>query len=334
MTRQDLIFPAVESFFTDYLQRTRGSSRCTLASYRDTLRLFFAYAAHRRGVQLDGLTVGDFDTDLVIDFLEQLERERHNQISTRNCRLAALHSFFAHVLRCHPEHASRLSRILALPAKRHPAAPPRYLDPPVVRALLRAPDRQTAAGRRDYGLLLFLYNTGARVSEAVAVRSKDLLPGPAVQLLGNGGKSRVCPLWPETIAALKLLSPSPPSEANDAVFRNQRNREALSRYGAYRIIANYAARLHRTDSHFPAKVWPHLLRHSCAVALLQAGVDLTVIRDQLGHVSVATTGRYATSNLQLKRQTLEAFWATAGIEPARHTRWRPGPRLTQFLHSI
>jgi integrase/recombinase XerD len=333
MKPADLIFDSVESFFIDYLQRTRGCSRCTLASYRDTLRLFFAHAVRARRAPLDRLCVTDFDVDLVVEFLESLERERHNRVSTRNCRLAALHSFFAHVLRRHPEHAGRLARILALPSKRHSPAPPRYLDPPVVRLLLRAPDRQTAAGRRDYALLLFLYNTGARVSEAIAVHRKDLLPGPAVQLHGKGGKQRVCPLWPETASALKALLPLAAEGTDDAIFRNQRGLP-LSRHGVGHILAMHTASLHHADPLFPAKIWPHLLRHSCAVALLQAGIDLVVIRDQLGHASVATTGRYATSNLQLKRQALEAFWATAGIAPTPRTSWHPSPRLSQFLRSI
>jgi site-specific recombinase XerD len=333
MRPPDPFLDAVESFFTDYLQRTRGCSRCTLASYRDTLRLFFAYITRVRGVPLDRLRVTNLDADLIVDFLEYLEGERHNQVSTRNCRLAALHSFFAHLLRCHPEHGGRLARILALPPKRHPPAPPRYLDPPVVRSLLHAPDRLTPVGRRDYGLFLFLYNTGARVSEAIAVRRKDLLPGPAVQLHGKGGKERVCPLWPETAAVIKSLLPSISNASDDAIFRNHRG-QALSRHGVYYIITERAASIHRTNPSFPVKVWPHLLRHSCAVALLQAGVDLTVIRDQLGHVSVATTGRYATSNLQLKKKALEAFWAAAGIAPTARERWHPSPSLAQFLHSI
>jgi len=127
---------------------------------------------------VDRLRLTDFDSDLLLAFLEHLEGVRHNRISTRNCRLAALHSFFAHALRLHPEHSGQLARILALPSKRHLPAPPRYLDPPVIQTLLRHPDRQTSSGRRDFALLLFLYNTGARVSEAASLRGKDLLPGP------------------------------------------------------------------------------------------------------------------------------------------------------------
>jgi site-specific recombinase XerD len=333
MKRSDPVFYAVQSFFTDYLQRTRGCSQRTLESYRDTLRLFFDYTAGALGITVDRLRLTDFDSDLLLAFLEHLEGVRHNRISTRNCRLAALHSFFAHALRLHPEHSGQLARILALPSKRHLPAPPRYLDPPVIQTLLRHPDRQTSSGRRDFALLLFLYNTGARVSEAASLRGKDLLPGPAVSLHGKGGKDRVSPLWPETLAAIQGQQPDQEIGPEQSLFRNARG-HSLSRHGINHILGQHAASLHQSDPSFPAKVWPHLLRHSCAVALLQAGVDLATIRDQLGHVSVATTGRYATSNLKLKRNALEAFWAVSGIAPCGSRRWRPGAQLSQFLHSI
>jgi len=333
MRRPDPLFAALESFFVDYLQRTRGCSRCTLASYRDTIRIFLEYAAQAKDIPVDRLHLAEFDTDLVLGFLDHLERKRHNKVSTRNCRLAALHSFFAHVLRRNPDHAGRVARILALPSKRHSSSPPNYLDPPVVRTLLRGPDRQTPVGRRDYALLLFLYNTGARVSELTALRYKDLLPGPAVNLHGKGDKQRVCPIWPETIAAIRAQSSSTKADPDQPVFRNARG-QPLSRHGVYYILSCHAAALHKTDPRFPAKVWPHLMRHSCAVALLQAGVDLITIRDQLGHVSVATTSRYATSNLKLKRSALEAFWAAAGLSTTKRKEWHPGPKLLQFLQSI
>jgi site-specific recombinase XerD len=334
MKQNALIFDAVESFFTDYLKLTRGCSLATLASYRDTLRLLFDYVSVRQKTTIDRLRVLDFDVDIVLAFLEQLQSERHNRVSTRNCRLAALRSFFAHVLRRHPEHAGRVARILALRPKRHSPAPPRYLEPPAVQALLRGPDRDTPAGRRDYALILFLYNTGARVSEAIGVRRKDLLPGPAVLLHGKGNKTRVSPLWSETLAAIKAQSAASASpDTEEPVFQNAR-RNALSRHGVYHILMHHAASVHKRDSAVPAKINPHLLRHSCASAMLQAGADLATIRDQLGHVSVATTSRYATSNLKLKRTALEAFWAVTGMSAPKHSRWRPTPKLSKFLHSI
>jgi integrase/recombinase XerD len=338
MTRRmpDPLFAAVQSFFGDHLQRTRGASSGTLANYRDALRLFFDYAARTSGVQVDRLRLADLNSTLVVDFLEHLEHERHNSVATRNCRLAALHSFFAHALRRCPDQAEELTRILALPQKRHAPPPPRYLDPPAVQALLRTPNRQTALGRRDYALILFLYNTGARVSEAIAVRVADLLPGPphAVRLRGKGGKSRISPLWSETVKAVNAQwPPAPLQDPDQPIFRNARGR-ALSRHGIHHILAIHAAAAHRTDPSTPQKVWPHLMRHSCAVALLQAGVDLTVIRDILGHASVATTGLYATSNLKLKSDALKSFWAAAGLSSPKLPSWRPSAGISEFLRTL
>ena len=329
----DPLFDSVETFFVNYMKLLRGASQRTLANYRDALRLLFEYVSRVKNTSIDRLRLVDFDADLIAAFLQHLERDRHNQVSTRNCRLAALHSFFAHVLRRHPDQAARLSRILALPSKRHPPAPPRYLDPPVVQALLRAPSRETASGRRDYALILFLYNTGARVSEVIAVQHKDLLPGPAVHLVGKGKKERVCPLWPEALAAIKAQIRSTPADPETPLFQNARG-HALSRHGVYRILGQQAAVAHNADARVPTNVSPHLLRHSCAVALLQAGVDLVTIRDQLGHVSVSTTSRYATSNLKLKCAALEAFWTATGMTRRRLKRWRPSASLTSFLGSI
>jgi site-specific recombinase XerD len=226
-----------------------------------------------------------------------------------------------------------MARIIALPPKRYPPAPPRYLDPPVVQALLCSPDRHTSVGRRDFSLILFLYNTVARVSEVIAVCHKDLLPCPSVHLRVKGRKERVSPLWPETVAAIKALLTSTAPAPEQPVFQNLRG-HGLTRHGIYHILARHAHSVHEFNSTFPAKVWPHLLRHSCAVAMLQAGVDLVTIRDQLGHANVATTSRYATSNLTLKRAALEAFWNATGMSAPKRNRWRLTPKLSQLLRSI
>jgi site-specific recombinase XerD len=333
MKSSDFLFDAVESFFVDYLKLARGSSSCTLKSYRDTLRLLFEYASRARNVPVDRLRLVDFDAELILAFLNNLESVRGNQVSTRNCRLSALRRFFKYVQRRHPEHAGRMARIIVLPPKRHPPAPPCYLDPPAVQSLLCSPDRHTSVGRRDYALILFLYNTGARVSEAITVCHKDVLPGPAVHLRGKGRKERVSPLWPETVAAIKALRTSTAPAPEQPVFQNLRG-HGLTRHGIYHILAQHAHSVHQANSSFPAKVWPHLLRHSCAVGMLQAGVDLVTIRDQLGHASVATTSRYATSNLTLKRAALEAFWDATGMSAPKRNRWRLTPKLSQLLRSI
>jgi site-specific recombinase XerD len=331
MKHIDPLFDTVEAFFTDHLKRISGCSQRTLESYRDALRLLFEYASKMKKVTVDQLKLSDFDVELIKGFLQYLEDDRHNRVSTRNCRLAALHSFFAFALERHPEQAGHLATIVALEPKRHSEAPPRYIDASSVQMLLRDPDRNTQEGRRDYALMLFLFNTGARVSEAIGVRYKDLLPGPAVELHGKGNKTRVSPLWPETIAAIKaqLLS----TDLDRAIFESVRA-HALSRHGVYHILVRHAAAAHKRDSSMPSNVFPHLLRHSCAVAMLQAGADLVTIRDQLGHVSITTTGRYAIANLNLKRAALEAFWKITGLSTPKTNRWRPTKELMAFLHSI
>lgn len=189
-------------------------------------------------------------------------------------------------------------------------------------------------GERDHALLLFLHNTGARVSETLAVRASDLrLERPRqVRLLGKGQKERICPLWSETAAALRRIIPV--GRAEDLLFRNSRG-APLTRDGVAYLLAKYVRfAAQRTPALGKRHVTLHVMRHSCAVALLQAGVDVSVIRDYLGHASVATTSRYITSNLQMKREVLEAFWKRAGLSPAPQKKWRPSPKLLAFLETL
>lgn len=209
-----------------------------------------------------------------------------------------------------------------------------YLEPAEVRAVLAQIDVATPTGARDRALLIFLYNTGARVAEALAVRPRDLqLERPRlVRVHGKGNRERTCPIWAETAMALRPLvadvdSPDAP------IFRNSRH-EPLTRDGVAYLIAKHARRAaESTPSLRRRRVTPHVLRHSCAVALLQAGVDVTVIRDYLGHSSIATTSRYLATNVQMKRDVLSAFWKRAGLD--RHSgRWRPSPSVISFLASL
>jgi site-specific recombinase XerD len=197
---------------------------------------------------------------------------------------------------------------------------------------LAQPDRTTATGTAHHALLLFLYNTGARVSEALGVSKPDLqLIRPyQVRLLGKGGKERCCPLWAETVKALQRIGQT----ATGHVFQSQRGQQ-LTRDGAAYILAKYvkSAAKKRPDLR-GVRVTPHVLRHSCAVALLQSGVDVTVIRDYLGHASIATTGRYLSTNLEMKREVLNRFWETAHLTRAREPAWRPTPALLTFLSSL
>jgi site-specific recombinase XerD len=322
----------VESFFSGYLQRIRAASPHTVRAYRDTLKLFFTFLG--QGGSVAELRLEDLQVDHVIRFLHHLEEVRKNARATRNCRLAALRSFFGHLLRNDPTRAEQYHRVLAIPSKRYRPSCASYLEPEEVRALLAQPDRRTAMGVRDHALLLFLYNTGARISEALSVRMSDLcLTRPRqVRLHGKGGRDRICPLWKETATAIQRICTELPDGA--ILFRNAQG-QPLTRDGAAYLLDKYTR---AAGQHIPTlrqrRVTPHVLRHSCAVALLQAGMDIAVIRDYLGHASIATTSRYVATNLAMKREVLEAFWKRSGLTETTSANWRPRPDLLRFLESL
>ncbi len=331
------LFALVESFFIDYLARQRGASRHTIRAYRDAIKLLFEFAAHRSGRQVASLELGDLDADAIAGFLDYIETNRSNSAATRNCRRAALRSFFKHLVRNDLARSLQYTRVLAIPSKKARQRPATYLEADDVRAIIARPDQRTIQGWRDYTLLLFLYNCGARVSEVTGVLWRDLqlMPPRQVRLRGKGRKERLVPLWRETVDALHRLRSMATSADQQHVFRN-RHDQPLTRDGVAYILQKYASAVATEER--PALVYkritPHVLRHSCAVALLQSGTDVTVIRDYLGHASVATTGRYITTNLQMKRDALETFWQHAGIEPARAKPWKPKPDLLAFLQSL
>jgi len=322
----------VESFFREHLQRIRGASRHTVLSYRDSLRLFLCFVSDDSGRSVSALTLDDIEASRVLAFLDHLESVRGNSITTRNQRLAAIRGFVEHLLRHDPTRAARYGQILAIPTKKSRSKGVLYLEPDEVQRLLQQPDLGVAAGRRHHTLLLFLYNTGARISEALAVRVRDLhMRSPRqVRLHGKGGKDRICPLWTKTADALHDLCKR--AEPNEAVFLNARG-QPLSRDGAAYVLRKYAAAAGVPTSS-ERRVSPHVLRHSCAVALLQAGADVTVIRDYLGHASVATTNRYISTNLQMKREVLEAFWEHSGLAGASDSSWEPTDDVLAFLESL
>lgn len=333
-SRAESLLTLTESFFRNYLQRTRGASTHTVRAYRDALKIFFVFLVGQRRRPLADLTLDDIQCDSVLAFLDHVESKRGNSAGTRNCRLAAVRSFVQHLLRQDVTRAGQYGRILAIRNKKALRRTTVYLEPEEARAVISAVDPRSQHGQRDHALLLFLYNTGARVSEALAIRASDLrLERPRqVRLLGKGQKERICPLWSETAAALRRIIPS--VKTGDVLFRNSCG-EPLTRDGVAYLLSKY---VRRAAEHITAltkrRITPHVMRHSCAVALLQAGIDISVIRDYLGHASVATTSRYITTNLQMKRKVLDAFWKKSGLAPSAPKRWRPSPTLLTFLESL
>ena len=330
------LFAQVESYFTEYLPRQRGASVHTIRAYRDALTLLFKFVAGQRGRGVASLQLSDLDAEVVMRFLDHIELERSNSPATRNCRRAAIRGFFKNLLRSDLAHSLQYMRVLAIPAKKARQRPSTYLEAEEVRLIISMPDRRTHDGWRDYTLLMFLYNCGARVAEAAGLRWGDLqLVVPRqVRLRGKGKKERLLPLWPETANALHRLRGMTHSEEHQCVFVN-RYGQPMTRDGIAYVLAKHADAAGQANPTLLRKhITPHVLRHSCAVALLQSGTDVTVIRDYLGHASVATTGRYITTNLQMKRAAMQAFWKKAGIEPARAKPWKPKADLLAFLQSL
>lgn len=336
MTRkmQDVFLAMVQSFFLNYLKAMKGASNHTVRAYRDSLKLFFMYLSRKQGCNVSNLTLDDIQAEAVLGFLNHLESSRGNSPATRNCRLAAIRCFSQHLLRNDVTRADQYGQIIAIPSKRSTTRPALYLEPEQVQLIIAAVDPKEPNAVRDRALLLFMYNTGARVSEILDVRQRDLHLDRhrQVRLRGKAGKERICPLWSETASALRQLINT--DLAGEVIFKNVLG-QPLTRDGVAYLIQKYVHRASGTLPNFKMRrITPHIFRHSCAVALLQAGVDITVIRDYLGHATVATTNRYVTSNLKMRRDVLEAFWKRAGLESGPRHRWRPSQKLLDFLESL
>lgn len=332
--KPDSLLALTQSFFFSYLQSTRGASSHTMRAYRDALKLFFLFLAGQNRQQIAELDLNDIQAEAVLAFLNHIESERSNLAVTRNCRLAAIRSFVQYLLQSDVSRAGQYGRILAIRNKRATHQAVAYLEPEEARALIAAVDTSSPRGRRDHALLLLLYNTGARISEALTLRADDLrLDRPRqARFLGKGRKERICPLWSETASALRRIIPT--KGGNELLFQSHRG-TPLTRDGAAYLLRKYVRLAAKNISpQRQSSVTPHTLRHSCAVALLQAGVDVSVIRDYLGHTSVSTTSRYITTNLQMKRKVLDAFWKRAGLAPTGARKWQPSPKLLAFLQEL
>lgn len=299
----------LDSFFHQRLIAQRRASPATVNAYRDALRLFLVFASKRAGRPPSRLSLKELDRDVVLAFLNHLEQERHNTIRTRNLRLTVIRSFFQHVAYCDPAAMSLANRVLNIPGKRTTKRLVGYLSQAEVDAILAAPDRATPQGRRDYGLLLFLARTGARVSESIGVNAADLqLQRPShVLFRGKGSKERIVPLEKDIAAVLKALIQERgiATDSQSPVFVSHRG-QRLTRMGITHILRRAVAIAVKVKSHLAAKaISPHTLRHSLAMDLLQSGVDLTTIRSWLGHASTNTTHQYVEADLEMKRRALE-----------------------------
>jgi len=306
----DLGRPIVR-FFQEYLPTLRGMSRHTIRSYRDGMILFLGFAMTDCRRPIESLTIADITAERVARFLASLESERHNSITTRNARLAALHTFARFLIAETPEHMAALQQVLGIPFKRGArVAPIEYLETTEIEALLAGIDRRTPVGRRDYAMFSLMFNTGARVQEIVDLRVRDvrLEPPHQVRFLGKGNKVRLCPIWPRTAQLLKELIQNQQANGQDPadqhVFLNGRG-APMTRFGVRYLLQKHVVDCAKVAPALAGKrIHPHSLRHTTAIHLLKAGVDFATISQWLGHASLNTTMRYARADIDLKRQAL------------------------------
>jgi integrase/recombinase XerD len=322
----------VRRFLLEHLVAERNLAHNTQRSYRDTLVLLIPFVAKKAAKAVDQLSVVDMSAELIRLFLADLETSRRCAIVTRNQRLAAVHALARFVGEHSPEHIPWCAQLRAIPFKKPAArAVIPYLDKSEIDALLAAPDSQTAQGHRDRALLLFLYNSGARASEAAQLLIADLhLSASYVTILGKGNKKRQCPLWSATVRTLtRLISGRSPL---DNVFLNRSGRP-ITRFGIHTLVERYVDKLQGTMPSLANKrVSPHTIRHTTATHLLRAGVDINTIRAWLGHVSLNTTNVYAEIDLEMKAKALarcQVAEPTKGTQP-----WRKNPDLMSFLRSL
>ena len=333
MRAPQIAFPVlIQDFFLRRLIQQRGVSVRTVESYRDAFELLLTFAGRRTGKVPSALSLADLDAPLVLDFLDHLESERGNSARTRNARLAAIRSFMAYASVRDPALLPVAQRVLAIPAKRFDQPVLGYLTQDEMAAVLAAPDRSTWSGQRDAVLLATMYNTGARVSEITGLRVRDVLLDrqAAVHLHGKGRKERAIPLWKSTAAELRAWLRRTDEDPAAPVFPNRGGRP-LARSGVRdRLDRAVSAAARRCPSLQGRRVSPHTLRHTCAMHLLQSGVDLAVIALWLGHADPATTHQYLEADLATKEAALQRLTAPT----QQVTRYRAKDKLLAFLEEL
>ncbi len=329
----------LSDFLSKYLPGQRNASTHTIASYRDVFKLLLIFCDSVKSIKPEKIKASDLSKELILHFLDWLETERKCSISTRNQRLAVIHSFIHYVQKESPENLFEFKKILSIPNKKHPRTLVAYLTGQEVQILLSQPDTSTTEEFRDAILLSVLYDTGSRVQELINIRVKDVrLSSPAViRLHGKGSKIRQVPLMSKTSEGLSLyleMKKYHPgtSKGDNYLFENQKKRQ-LSRWGISYILNKYVEKAKNIvgfNVDFP--VTPHVLRHSKAMHLLQSGVNLIYIRDFLGHVDCSTTEIYARADSEMKRKAIEK--AYVNLVPETVPKWEEDGNLMKWLNSL
>ncbi len=328
------------SYFEDHLKCQKGLSVASIKSYRDSIRLFLQFVARDTRRKITSLALSALTAERARQFLRSLETERANHTRTRNLRLSALHTFFEYLGYQVPEMLAEAERVAAIPKKRVPPPETFFLERDEMETLFANLPKEGRFALRDRALLLFLYNTGARAQEVADLRANNLemTSHPRVHLHGKGDKWRVCPLWTETSSLLKqLLGEQPTGRESDRPVFSSLHGQPLTRHGIYKIVRRHTNGLATQGANLTARrVSPHVFRHSTAVALLESGVELNVIRGWLGHVGLDTTHRYAEINIRMKEKALAACEppVSASAGSPRKAIWRDDPSLLKWLQSL
>jgi len=327
-----LLAPILQSFFSERLQHQQQVSPHTILAYRDAFRLLLTYAEGQLGKAPSAILLEDINAPFVGAFLEHLEKERNNSARTRNARLAAIHSLFRYAAGREPAHADLIQRVLAIPQKRFARRLMPFLNCAETNALLAAPDKCTHLGRRDYTIMLLAVQTGLRLSELTALRVDDLELGAGAHLRcrGKGRKDRCTPLTKSTVRALRSWIAETRSAGADFLFRTKR-RSRLSSDAVEGLVRKYAGLAKASCPTLARKnITPHVLRHTAAMRLLEAGVDRSVIALWLGHEHLETTQIYVHADLTVKERALARMVTPA----ARVKRYKPPDELIAFLQNL
>lgn len=328
------------SFFKDYLIIQKGLRPASIKSYRDTIRLFLQFVATDSGRKITRLALADLTFQRVKDFLQHLENDRMNHIRTRNHRLTVLHTFFGYITMRNPEMLAISEQVAAIPMKRVPPPETSFLEREDISKLFAHLPSKGHYALRDRTLLLFLYNTGARVQEVADLRLGDLDLDDClrVRLHGKGDKWRTCPLWQDTANLLKnLIRQNPIKDAPESPVFLSQNGKPLTRFGIYKIVRRHADSLPQNKrSSNKRHISPHVFRHTAAVHLLESGVDVNVIRGWLGHVSLDTTNRYAEINTSMKEAALRVCEpkSDSSMGYPRKPIWQEDETLLSWLDSL
>lgn len=324
--------PGLQAFFTDRLINQRDASPNTVAAYKTGLRLLVAFAAERTGKTPSALDIADLDAPLVAAFLEHLERDRHNSVTTRNNRLAAIHSLFGYLALHHPEHAASIQRVLAIPTKRAQRNLVTYLDDDEVDALLGSCDLSRWTGRRDQAMFALTIQTGLRISEVAGLDRADITLGTGahVHTVGKGRKERRTPLVHATRAILKTWLAERGGAPTDPLFPTTTGRPMSRDAIEHRLAHHLALAATTCPSITNKRVTLHTLRHTAAMRLLLAGNDITVIALWLGHEQIATTNIYLHADMSHKQRAIDKTKPLA----AKPGRYRPPDALLAFLEAL